>query len=666
MSKWEYEVYEDVRAAEDAESLDHYYHHAPPERPNVWIKVKLLISFYQLLILHQRQVALSWPSEFLSLMRPLYVLDFNLFSLPFISCLVRYNFWVDYFIQMTLPLVCVALMFAFAEIAPRVCARGCKSWSRVDASRYSLIILFFVFTTCSRFAVDSLTCVELSDRNFYLRSNLEIQCYEGTHLTLMPVLYIVALVYVLGVPSLFFVLLWNARRHDALYNTAGVRDIQNRVVEVNEDTSRWLGVAYYEYTRDTWWFEIVLFVHKFLLIAAYAYEETIARQLFLACALHTVFTVTLVAYVSPFRERGDGAMLLASLGSLILITAVTYDVDLAMYNEQASNEFDTAALFLVLLSICPIFAMVAIILRTSSRNACVRSFAKNVLCGFCVSSDLSARLTSGDRWLDSRLRWFEERLDVARFNFDCQRMTRKLARQTQQLAIQLAFVDEEFARLDLLKEIKEKKRVSMTKIKSSRAIDRTRTLSKDGTLLLCSLVEETLTHVASYAARTNDVLLLNIARTSVARLLFALAPWDDRSNWSGHGCWYWYDLMSDRVVEVTPTSILNLSLAMEDVEALLWRLLHKKRGIETVRYRRFSSRRSRSSLRKLLSSSASTLPTPPGLTRPGLSNMPGVTANEEAETKEDISSSSSTVPESPRKKRRTKGAVAVVVGQNSL
>ena len=96
-------------------------------------------------------------------------------------------------------------------------------------------------------------------------------------------------------------------------------------------------------------------------------------------------------------------------------------------------------------------------------------------------------------------------------------------------------------------------------------------------------------HVSSYAPTVGDLLALNVARASAARLLFALAPWDDRFNFEGRGCWYWFDVMSDRIVEVTPKAIYDLTCALEDAEALLWRFLHKKTGIETVRYRRLSS-----------------------------------------------------------------------------
>merc|ERR1712146_629546 len=94
------------------------------------------------------------------------------------------------------------------------------------------------------------------------------------------------------------------------------------------------------------------------------------------------------------------------------------------------------------------------------------------------------------------------------------------------------------------------------------------------------LLQETMQHVSAYGLSTGrhsgDLMSLNIARGAVARLLFALAPWDTREAVAGHGVWWWYDTMSTRVDSVTPRAILDLAYALEDVELLLWGLVISK------------------------------------------------------------------------------------------
>eukprot|EP00939_MAST-03C_sp_MAST-3C-sp1_P000198 g198.t1 len=638
-SEWEDDVRARVIDADESKILDHFYHRDPPEKPHMWVKLKILVCFFQLLVAHQELVRVPWPTSFLATMRSLRFFEFNLYTLPYVTCLLKYNFWSEYFLQILAPIVILSLLFGFAVVSNYLPKRAALSTG--TATRYSLIVLFLTYQSVTRFAVTAVQCEELPDGRFYLAADYNVECYEDMHRTLLPLLYIVVLVYPIGVPLLFGALLWRAQKQKVLFNAFGPTDSRKRIIEVNANTRRRLGVLYFEYTSKTWWFEISLLAYRLFCITAYVVLSTTTTKMYIVAMLTCFFAFAFVAYLKPFRENGDGILTLITFVALMMVLSATFCAELSK-NTLESEPSSTVGALLIMGALTPILAAIVLVLRIVSHNPVVSESLQIRCC--CGSSSISAssRFADEDQWLAKRLTWFEERLDVAKFNSDCQRMGKKLARQIQQLGIQLAFVQKAFIGIDLKQALAKKATSPRSRLFRS-------SLVRDGTVLLCELIEETMRHVSSYASLVADLLSLNVARASVARLLFALAPWDDRFDFEGRGCWYWFDVMSDRIVEVTPKAIYDLTCALADVEALLWRFLHKKTGIETVRYRRLSSRRSFS---RADSSTALVTKELVELDRDIDEAMQRGDEQEKEEDMETVGGEEKNAPESPRKRRR--------------
>ena len=331
------------------------------------------------------------------------------------------------------------------------------------------------------------------------------------------------------------------------------------------------------------WISLML-ITIFACGAEYVVFEREAREYKLPCLSH-FFTrmsiLSLISFVSLIyiirksleQQRSNTHSKLRKLNSRFALEH-RYDT---LNAERGSENLDSfIATALIGATLFPLVVTVYVTLMTWYRSP----FSSR-LCSCCCRAK-SDELMLQDESLRKRLVWLGERLEVVNFNMDCQRMFRKVARQTQLLAVQLANIDPRLAKMNLVSgEAAERAHRAVKKTLGGNSNRKLKIeMNEEGTVVLCKLLQETMQHVSAYGLSTGrhsgDLVSLNIARGAVARLLFALAPWDTRETVAGHGVWWWYDTMSTRVDSVTPQAILDLAYALEDVELLLWGLVISK------------------------------------------------------------------------------------------
>eukprot|EP00940_MAST-03C_sp_MAST-3C-sp2_P000789 g789.t1 len=566
-SDWHEALRSDVFSAQESGEHDHFYHRDPPEKPYVWTKVKILVSYFQVVFVLQEQAQITWPSSYLNIIRPLRIFDFDLFSLPYFTCIFESNFWARFWMQMLIPPILIAVVFGLSKFS---CDGPVRRWTitRQYAWRLSLAIQFLVYTTVVRMAFDALHCEEFASGRYFLYSDLSIECYVGQHQDTLPVVYILLIIYGVGTPALFAYLCAKAHARKELYNRAGPVDAHGRAMEVNAETRSWLGIAYSEYRQHCWWFEGAIFSYKFVLIAMMTFTSPASTMLYNCIGVISLFAFTFKSFLEPYRVAGDGRLALACQLCLVLVFALSVSIDMDMHTNIEDNSF--AATWISIITLSPLLFAIVAILNAWRKNPHAADILRYLHIPIPRSLDLSTHLREHNQDVERKLEWFEERLDVARFNSDCVRMMAKVARNSQRIAIQLERIDPHLARLDLAT----KSMDLVPRVKRPDSADGESNMDNAESAILCKILEETLQHVAAYAitsgAMAGDIMSLNVARKAVARILFALAPWEIRH--SGRGCWGWYDIMDTRVKEVTPEYILELALALREIEIVLRKL----------------------------------------------------------------------------------------------
>ena len=130
----------------------------------------------------------QWPISWLNLLRPLRIFDFDVFSLPYMSCMVNASYWGHFFTQMLLPLFVISCFFLAVPILKLCSSR--KSYDYDAALRYGLLAIVMIYPQNTRLIIESLNCVTISDGTSYLAADFSIECSSSSYSSMVYSVYV--------------------------------------------------------------------------------------------------------------------------------------------------------------------------------------------------------------------------------------------------------------------------------------------------------------------------------------------------------------------------------------------------------------------------------------------------------------------------------------------
>jgi hypothetical protein len=332
----------------------------------VSMRFKILLGLFQVTTQFINNFDIAWPSNFAAAVS---LFNFINVDLPNMGCVVNINY-VDKFLSAVLTPLFMGAPFALAFIACGVIFRA-RGLPRRENGRMNrvlhmrnlalkaiLYLLFLVYPSTSSIILRMFHCTELKNGKSYLTADMSIEC--GSHSAIKTQMFgaeysfaayqgwaaFTILVYPIGVPLFFFLVLWWERH--ALYVGKGH--------ETNRELEEELGFLYAGYERQYYWWEVVECFRKLILTGMITFiNPGTSSQLFSAVLLSQVFIV-LYARQKPFyRSCDDNLMLLAQLqiwftaisGHSIKLSAVPTVAGAAVDSEYETAAFDVLMLLSV-------------------------------------------------------------------------------------------------------------------------------------------------------------------------------------------------------------------------------------------------------------------------------------------------------------------------------
>ena len=149
------------------------------------VKIKILISFYQVFVGVTPVFDIDFPPEFKQLLSYLGLLELNLFSITPLSCLFGYNYHFNLLFSTLWPAAaCGTLMLLSAQARRRARRRhGPDAISDVAEgwSDLAFLLLFLIYPSVSSTIFRTFLCVTLDDGSRYLRLDFSIDCDSREH-----------------------------------------------------------------------------------------------------------------------------------------------------------------------------------------------------------------------------------------------------------------------------------------------------------------------------------------------------------------------------------------------------------------------------------------------------------------------------------------------------
>ena len=280
----------------------------PPPAENLTYKLKIMLSFLQIATNLSSGLDIQWPTLYKSFLLNFDIINFTsiLGNVTSSECIGAVTYYRELVVMMLAPLIAFAacvVLYLLPSHFDLLCFRHqtlqSKTRTRMKFWKLFLYTLFLIYPSLSSTVLREFVCISI-DSTDWLLTNLRVQCYTSDWYFYSYVALPFIVLYPIGIPLFFFVLLHSNRRH-----------LHERRVQAQ------LGFLYASYQRQLWWWEILDSVNKLFLTSVLAFFPS-DSQLPLAMGCISLYSMC-VLVMQPFLSPSDDLLQLLALTELFML-----------------------------------------------------------------------------------------------------------------------------------------------------------------------------------------------------------------------------------------------------------------------------------------------------------------------------------------------------------
>jgi len=302
-------------------------------KPSVTYKIKILVSFFQIVLNLAFAVDVPWPETYRK-----FIQVFSFFSLDFMpwqsmNCVTSFNYFARLLIVSLVPVIIFSLIIAFFFLPVKWASRfrGDENVDLEDETaqklakdrklrqmwKLSLFTAFLMWPNVCSTILGMFVCKDVNGTS-YIVTDMSVECYDSKWWSYVgPALFFI-LAYPVGVPLLFFYLLYSSKS------------------ELGEpETKLKLGFLYEAYSRDAWFFELVDMANKLILTSLLAFFP-FDIQMHTALAVLTLYTIAILL-IRPYNRKSDDRLHLLANAELYLFVMAGI---ILVFSEEKDGSMD--------------------------------------------------------------------------------------------------------------------------------------------------------------------------------------------------------------------------------------------------------------------------------------------------------------------------------------
>jgi len=274
--------------------------------------IKILVAFLQVATALRYLPALLWPQYFRQFIAAFDFINLSFVPWSSIGCMVSYDYYEKTVIVMIIPIA--LFVFISLVIFPTlyILNRLDLSDAVIHQNRrnkfvriyFKLVIftLFLIYPAISRQIVSIFHCTDIGDVS-YLVVDTTLQCHTARWQTYAIVAAIGTVVYPIGIPLVFFGILWRHRHQLQKPEIAAA-----------------YGFLYEAFHQNIWWFELVDMLYKFFMTSVLLFFPQ-NGQLVVALILCVSFIIFILLQKPYVRAQNELLALLVQVELFLLILA---------------------------------------------------------------------------------------------------------------------------------------------------------------------------------------------------------------------------------------------------------------------------------------------------------------------------------------------------------
>jgi len=320
-------------------------------------KFKILVTFFQIISAYDWVLDVNFPSVFSNFLSFFSALNLSVNLIP-LECFFEVNYLSTLMVATISPLIFSLFLGFVYFMSVRFAANDSE---RVKTQSYYfslfLIISFLVFPGVSTGIFRSFQCHEVGNGESYLRVDYSIDCNGDFYNNLLlPYAGLMILLYPLGIPLMYFLLLWGVRDELDPYPD----DLRkSQVTRAHDPDLRHLTFLFLTYRPKSWWFEVLECFRRLILTAGLVFFlDGTAMQIVIGMAL-ALGAVKILGQVKPYYDRIDSILAEITQWAIFftLFSALLIRVEVADPDKGDVDETTFAIILIVINCIAPLAAL---------------------------------------------------------------------------------------------------------------------------------------------------------------------------------------------------------------------------------------------------------------------------------------------------------------------
>ena len=179
-------------------------------------KAKIMVSFFQIMTSFEGILEVRFPPIFEKFSRWISsTVNLDALQLGRADCIMKTNFYSTLLVQTITPLALSVIIFVTFQVCKNIWGKTKKKRAqfRDFASSAFLTVAYVVFASVSTTIFDCFNCSKFGDdKTSYLARDQSINCESEQHAFYENYAKIMIVVYPIGVPLMYFCILWNQRK----------------------------------------------------------------------------------------------------------------------------------------------------------------------------------------------------------------------------------------------------------------------------------------------------------------------------------------------------------------------------------------------------------------------------------------------------------------------
>jgi hypothetical protein len=306
---------------------DHKHSQRFYTRVDILMKLKILLGEFQVLGSMSLEFNIVLPEFYFGIATFYQLIKFDFWTFLDVGCAfppVVNNFYASLLVATIAPASFILLIVIVFVITDRVVG-GHKNITLHESMRrvtYSIVLftLYLCYPSVSSTILSTWSCDLLEDGSRPLRADYSLSCDDPIHTGFTIYSVFMFLIYVVGVPSVSWYLLFTVREH--INPPAPTHAL---ALALREDDLRiaHLRFLWIQMKPNRWWYETVDMLRRLLLSSAYVFlDRGSANQMICQVALAMIFLVILNA-VRPYEQASNAVLAVATQYVILCVSMIS-------------------------------------------------------------------------------------------------------------------------------------------------------------------------------------------------------------------------------------------------------------------------------------------------------------------------------------------------------